>query len=626
MIYLLRTGSFLLIASILPFLSSGQQLMFKPDLPEAGKTLTLEYIARNDYHKKELYAYLYVITDEKPVLVDGFLSRKGKKYKGKVKLPANAKAIYTYVYQHDYFDNNFQKGYTAITRGNESSGRILLLAEKILNERNWSPNTYFPDLDTELKKYQELYQQNWQVNEWLAAYDIRNYFDKTYSIDERADFLKTFITQENLTPMQADALKKRFNYFQERSYDQYLDSISGQKPTTASGTEIQLKRSVSQAYPAYKKAQQFRHFYDTIRNKSLQEDLINELSGLVIQEYLKEEKIDSALQWLQSVNTLKNNSLYGPLVVMAYTTLHQNNESQLTQLNRYIQSTNKITLNRFPYENIVNYQYRQKALDDFSLFLDALKNIQLNKKEKATEQFSRLLANKTIDFSLFSDIYLDLLTEQHKTAAIEDLWKASYYRNQPDPKMDTLVRQYTKEGKTSFSDYEEARRKILAELLEQEAQLITHSLSKVKAPAFDLVDIDGKKVSLESLKGKKLMIDFWATWCTFCKMSFPELKKLQEYFEANDPTVKFVFIQTMERGNLNKMVESGKKYLKENELPFYHVIDDHSDMYSSKFYLNSIPAKIFIDSEGNFVYKSIGFKAGYEKNLAEMKAIFNAMD
>lgn len=626
MIYLIRTGIFLLIASVYPQLLFSQQLMFKPALPEAGKTLTIEYTARKDYHSKELYAYLYIITDEKPVLIDGSLSRKGKKYKGKIKLPAHAKAIYAYVYQHDYFDNNFQNGYTAITRGNEASGGVLLLAEKIRNERNWSPNTYFPDLDTELQKYTELYQQNWGVNEWLAAYDIRNYFDKTYSIEERADFLKNFISKGNLLPGQADAIKKRLNYFQEKSYDQYLDSISGQKSNTISAAEIQLKRSVSQAYPAYKKAQQFRNYYDTIQNKTLQEDLINELSGLVIQEYLKEEKIDSALEWLQSVNTLKNNSLYGPLVVVAYTTLHQNNELQLNRLEQYIQSTTQTTIDRLPYENKVNFQFRKNTVSDFATFLDALKNIQLNKKEKATEQLKQLLAKKTIDFSLFADIYLDLLAEQNNTAAVEELWKESYYRSQSNTKLDALVQQYTKEGKTSFSDYETARTKILSELLEHEAQLIANNLSKVKAPAFNLVDIDGKKVSLESLKGKKLMIDFWATWCTFCKMSFPELKRLQEYFEANDPTVRFIFIQTMERGNLDKMVEAGKKYLKENELPFYHVIDDHSDMYSSKYYLNSIPAKIFIDSKGNFVYKSIGFKAGYEKNLAEMKAIFNAMD
>src|SRR5207249_2163272 len=44
------------------------------------------------------------------------------------------------------------------------------------------------------------------------------------------------------------------------------------------------------------------------------------------------------------------------------------------------------------------------------------------------------------------------------------------------------------------------------------------------APAFALKDADGKEVTLESLKGRVVLLDFWATWCGPCKMAMPKVQ------------------------------------------------------------------------------------------------------
>src|SRR5690606_7287611 len=66
------------------------------------------------------------------------------------------------------------------------------------------------------------------------------------------------------------------------------------------------------------------------------------------------------------------------------------------------------------------------------------------------------------------------------------------------------------------------------------------------APAFELLNLKGETVSLANLKGKVVVLDFWATWCQPCIRSFPGMQAAQEMYEDDDE-VQFLFINTWER-------------------------------------------------------------------------------
>src|SRR5690348_9107144 len=63
---------------------------------------------------------------------------------------------------------------------------------------------------------------------------------------------------------------------------------------------------------------------------------------------------------------------------------------------------------------------------------------------------------------------------------------------------------------------------------------INQDAIKIKAQDFKLPNLDGKEVNLSGLKGKKVFLNFWATWCPPCKAEMPELEKLYQETKDSD--------------------------------------------------------------------------------------------
>jgi len=135
------------------------------------------------------------------------------------------------------------------------------------------------------------------------------------------------------------------------------------------------------------------------------------------------------------------------------------------------------------------------------------------------------------------------------------------------------------------------------------------SLKNLPAPEFVLKDLNGKNVSLASLRGKTVVIDFWATWCHYCIKSFPSAQRLINKYK-NDPKVVFLFIDTHERNS--DYLSAIDNLLKKNQYTFNVLIDEKDDLgvqgkIFKEYKVKALPTKIIIDRKGIIRYNILGF-------------------
>lgn len=120
---------------------------------------------------------------------------------------------------------------------------------------------------------------------------------------------------------------------------------------------------------------------------------------------------------------------------------------------------------------------------------------------------------------------------------------------------------------------------------------------KESAYDFTLKDLEGNTVSLKDFKGKKVFLNFWATWCSPCKSEMPDIEKL--YNENKDSDLVILAV------NMGDSKDTVKKFIDTNKYNF-KVLLDVSQTVSNTYKIVSIPTSFFINKEGNIVHKHTG--------------------
>ncbi|MFC5631952.1 MULTISPECIES: TlpA family protein disulfide reductase [Streptococcus] len=131
-----------------------------------------------------------------------------------------------------------------------------------------------------------------------------------------------------------------------------------------------------------------------------------------------------------------------------------------------------------------------------------------------------------------------------------------------------------------------------------------------QAPDFELVADDGIKLTLADLKGKKVYINVWGTWCPPCRMEMPELEEVyQEVKEKEDWVFLSVASPNDEGMGNNRTRDVSKKEILEEATNLgvtYPVYFEENHSFLTSYQVRSFPTHIFINSDGTIANYGIG--------------------
>jgi|SRR5712672_1448826 len=133
------------------------------------------------------------------------------------------------------------------------------------------------------------------------------------------------------------------------------------------------------------------------------------------------------------------------------------------------------------------------------------------------------------------------------------------------------------------------------------------------APDFSLESLDGKSMRLSDLRGKAVLLNFWATWCGPCKIEMPWFVELQNKYGAQGLQIVGVAMDDASKEDIAKFAKDmGVNY------PILIGKESIGDQYGG---IPALPESFFIGRDGKMVDKIIGLKGKSEIEDAVKKAL-----
>ncbi len=142
---------------------------------------------------------------------------------------------------------------------------------------------------------------------------------------------------------------------------------------------------------------------------------------------------------------------------------------------------------------------------------------------------------------------------------------------------------------------------------------VTPAAAPANLPTLHLPDLEGKPHDSKEWKGKVVVLDFWATWCTGCRETIPVMVRLNEKFGAKGLAVAGI---TIDKGPVEKIAKFARK-----QKMAYPLLWDEADTTSKLFGFEGVPSIYVFGRDGRLLKAMPAYTSAQEK---EMEAVVEA--
>ena len=157
------------------------------------------------------------------------------------------------------------------------------------------------------------------------------------------------------------------------------------------------------------------------------------------------------------------------------------------------------------------------------------------------------------------------------------------------------------ELEAGFNRYsEKVRNSFLAKDLSEELAARRATIPGAEAPDFTLNDPEGNPVTLSSLRGQYVIVDFWASWCKPCRAGMPAMKEL--YAKYHDKGLEIIGVSD------DNDHDKWRQAIEQDQTPWIHVVDEFPEenkpaRVGQLYAVHYIPSYFLLDKEGKVIGK-----------------------